>query len=198
MEPASSEIPAFPVLRLYVIECRHEIRCDLSRFFFRHGVGRILFTSLKDVFQRTAVLGRASITKQLDGNGWNGQQKSDQDCSEVAQARYCNATGITFCSSQSWCAALLILRITRSQRTPIASFRRCFQVKRKCALLQHPEREALTNKFGPFDGGLHRSSGRCHFTPVGRSLLIDALFKQGPCSMLSRPDCFRATESGRA
>ena len=54
----------------------------------------------------------------------------------------------------------------------------CFQIKRKCALTQHPERQALTNKFGPFDGGLRRSSGRCHFSPVGRSLLKAPLGKQ--------------------
>jgi hypothetical protein len=46
---------------LHVIESRHEIRGDLSRFLFRYGIGRILFASIKDVFQRAAVLGRASI-----------------------------------------------------------------------------------------------------------------------------------------
>jgi hypothetical protein len=46
------------------------------------------------------------------------------------------------------------------------------------SLSQHPERPALTNKFGPFDGGLRRSSGRCHFTPVGRSLSKAPLGKQ--------------------
>jgi hypothetical protein len=61
---------------------------------------------------------------------------------------------------------------------PKASFRKCSQVKRKCPLSQHPERPALTNKFGPFDGGLRRSSGRCHFTPVGRSLSKAPLGKQ--------------------
>ncbi len=35
---------------------------DLSRILFRYGVGRILFTSLKDVFKSPTVLGRASIT----------------------------------------------------------------------------------------------------------------------------------------
>jgi hypothetical protein len=45
-----------------VIEGRHEVGSDLSRFLFGYGIGRILFASLKDVFQRAAVLGRASIT----------------------------------------------------------------------------------------------------------------------------------------
>jgi hypothetical protein len=34
--------------------------------FLRYGVGRILFTSLKDVLKRAAVLGRASVSKQLN------------------------------------------------------------------------------------------------------------------------------------
>jgi hypothetical protein len=56
---------------------------DLSRLLFRNGVRRILFATLKDVFQRTAVLGRASVAEQLDGHGWNRQQEGDQDRSEA-------------------------------------------------------------------------------------------------------------------
>jgi hypothetical protein len=36
-----------------VVKGRHKIGGDLSRFFFRLCVGRILFTTLKDVFQRS-------------------------------------------------------------------------------------------------------------------------------------------------
>src|ERR1700722_17291664 len=50
---------------LYVVKSRHKIGSDLSRFLFGYGVGRILFTGLKDVFERAAVLGRASIPKQF-------------------------------------------------------------------------------------------------------------------------------------
>jgi hypothetical protein len=53
-----------------VIKGRNEIRCDLSRFFFRHGVGRILFTGFKDVFKCPTVLGRASVLKQLNRERW--------------------------------------------------------------------------------------------------------------------------------
>jgi hypothetical protein len=34
---------------LYVVKSRHKIGSDLSRFLFGYGVGRILFTGLKDV-----------------------------------------------------------------------------------------------------------------------------------------------------
>jgi hypothetical protein len=50
-----------------VVKGRHEVCGDLCHFLFRYGVGRILFTSLKDVFQRAAVLGCTSITKHLAG-----------------------------------------------------------------------------------------------------------------------------------
>jgi hypothetical protein len=66
---------------LHVIESRHEIRGDLCCFLFSYGVGRILLSTFKDVFQRSAVLGRATISKQFDGNGRKGQQEGDQDCS---------------------------------------------------------------------------------------------------------------------
>jgi hypothetical protein len=38
-------------------------------------------------------------------------------------------------------------------------------------------RQTLTNKFGPLMG-LRRSSGRCHFSPVGRSFFKAPLGKQ--------------------
>jgi hypothetical protein len=39
-----------------------------------YGVGRILFTGLENVFERTAVLSRASIAEQLGGYRWRSQQ----------------------------------------------------------------------------------------------------------------------------
>jgi hypothetical protein len=51
--------------------------------FLRYGVGRILFTGIKDVFKRTAVLGRASVSKQFDGHGWNRQKEGNQDGCEA-------------------------------------------------------------------------------------------------------------------
>ena len=73
---------------LYVVEGRHEVCGDLSRLLFRYGVWRILFTSLKDVFQRTAIFGRASVSKQLNSHGWNRQQESDQDTSEATRKAF--------------------------------------------------------------------------------------------------------------
>jgi hypothetical protein len=46
-----------------VVESRHKIGSDLSRFLFRYGVGRILFTGLENVFKCTAILGRASVNE---------------------------------------------------------------------------------------------------------------------------------------
>jgi hypothetical protein len=77
------KFPRFQCSDLDVIECLHEIRSDLSRFLFGYGVGRILFTRLKDVLKRTTILGRASVSKQLDGHGWNRQQEGNQDRCEV-------------------------------------------------------------------------------------------------------------------
>jgi hypothetical protein len=42
-----------------------------------------LCAAVKDIFQCTAVLGRASVTKQLDGRGWNRQQERGRDCGEA-------------------------------------------------------------------------------------------------------------------
>jgi hypothetical protein len=44
----------------FVVEDRHEVCGDFCRFLFRYGVGRVLITGLKDVLQRTAILGSAS------------------------------------------------------------------------------------------------------------------------------------------
>jgi hypothetical protein len=43
----------------------------------------MLFTGFKNVFQRAAVLGSASASKQFDRHRGSRQQKGDQDCSEV-------------------------------------------------------------------------------------------------------------------
>jgi hypothetical protein len=51
---------------LDTIKSRHEICGDLCHFFFGHGLREILFIALENVFQRAAVLGRASIPEQLD------------------------------------------------------------------------------------------------------------------------------------
>jgi hypothetical protein len=58
-----------------VIKGRHEVGGDLSRFLFRYGIGRILFTGFKHVLKRSTIFRRASIAKQLDRHGWNGQQE---------------------------------------------------------------------------------------------------------------------------
>jgi hypothetical protein len=84
MEPALSETPESPVLGPVCDKSGHEIGGDFSSFLFRYGVGRILFTTLKDVFQCAAISGRASTPKQFDGQGWNRQQEGDQDCREGA------------------------------------------------------------------------------------------------------------------
>jgi hypothetical protein len=48
---------------LGVIKGRHKIGSDLSRLLFGNSIGRILFTSLKDEFQRAAVLGGTSVSE---------------------------------------------------------------------------------------------------------------------------------------
>jgi hypothetical protein len=62
---------------LYVIECGHEVGNDLSRFLFRYGIERILLTRLENVFERAAILGRASIPIKLHGERWGRQQERD-------------------------------------------------------------------------------------------------------------------------
>jgi hypothetical protein len=59
---------------LYVIKSRHKVCGDLCHFLFGYGIGGILFTTVKDVLQRAAVLGRASVAKQLDGERWSRKQ----------------------------------------------------------------------------------------------------------------------------
>jgi hypothetical protein len=174
---------------LYMVKGRHEIRCDLSRFFFRHGVGRILFTGLKNVFQRAAVFGRASVSKQFEGHGWNQQPEGDQDCSEVTHAEYCNATEITSALPKAGVQLFCFTHNPFSANTH-ASFRQCFQVKRKCALPQHPEREALTNKFGPLMGGCTCHQGVVILRPLaGRCLLTRSLSQALQCpGVVIRPN----------
>ncbi len=53
------ELLGFQCADLYVVKGRHKVCGDLSSFLFGYGVGRILFTRLKDVLKRAAVLGRA-------------------------------------------------------------------------------------------------------------------------------------------
>src|ERR1700730_7792481 len=60
------------------------VRRSARGLLFGYGIGGILFTGVKDVLHCAAVLGSASVSKQLDGHGWNCQQEGDQDCSEVA------------------------------------------------------------------------------------------------------------------
>jgi hypothetical protein len=50
---------------LNTIKGRHKISSNFSRFLFGYGIGRILFTGLKDVFQRAAVLGCASVPETV-------------------------------------------------------------------------------------------------------------------------------------
>jgi hypothetical protein len=52
------KILRFQCADLYVVKGRHEVGSDFCRFLFRYGVGGILFTGLKDVLKRTAILGR--------------------------------------------------------------------------------------------------------------------------------------------
>jgi hypothetical protein len=54
-----------------------------TAFSFVTALGESCSPAPKDVFRRAAVLGRASISKQLDGHCWTGQKKGDQECSEV-------------------------------------------------------------------------------------------------------------------
>jgi hypothetical protein len=77
------ELLRFEPADLYVIKGRHKIGGDLSRFLFRYGVGRILFTGFNHVLKCTTILRRTSVPKQLDGHGWNRQQEDDQDRSEA-------------------------------------------------------------------------------------------------------------------
>jgi hypothetical protein len=58
---------------LYVVKGRHEVCGDLCHFLFRYGVWRILFTSLKNVFQSASVVRRASVSKQFNRHGWYRQ-----------------------------------------------------------------------------------------------------------------------------
>jgi len=65
---------------LCVVEGRHKICGDLCHFIFGYGVGGILSTGFKHVLKCTALFGRASVAKQLDGERWS--RRYDNDCDE--------------------------------------------------------------------------------------------------------------------
>jgi hypothetical protein len=44
--------------------------------------------TFKDVFPRAAVLGRATVSKQFGGYGWNHQQEHRQRCGEAKHFRW--------------------------------------------------------------------------------------------------------------
>jgi hypothetical protein len=67
-----------------VIKCCHKVGSNLSCLLFGYSVWRILFTGLKDVFNRSAILGWTSIAKQLNRKCWDGQQEGDEECGKVA------------------------------------------------------------------------------------------------------------------
>jgi hypothetical protein len=66
-----------------VVKGGREIGGDLCHFFFSYGIGGILITGLKDVFERPTVLSRTSAAKKLNGERWSRYHEGDQDCSEV-------------------------------------------------------------------------------------------------------------------
>ncbi len=51
---------------LYVVKSRHKIGSNLSSLLFGYGVRRILFTGFKHVLKCSAILGSASVSKQLN------------------------------------------------------------------------------------------------------------------------------------
>jgi hypothetical protein len=62
---------------LDVVKGRHEVCGDLGHFLLSYGIGRIVFTSLENVFERTAVFGRASVAEELKGECWGRQHEED-------------------------------------------------------------------------------------------------------------------------
>jgi hypothetical protein len=62
---------------LYVIKGGHKVGSNLCGFLFGYGIGRILFTGLKDVFQSAAIFRCASVSKQFDRQRRKGQQEGD-------------------------------------------------------------------------------------------------------------------------
>ena len=60
------ELLRFQRADLYLVKGRHKACGDLCRFLFSDGVGGILLSGFEKVFQRTAVLGRASVSEQLN------------------------------------------------------------------------------------------------------------------------------------
>jgi hypothetical protein len=68
--------PKFLSLRcadLYVVKCRHKVGGDLCHFLFGYALWDILLIAFENVFQRAAVLGRASVSEQLNGERWGCQ-----------------------------------------------------------------------------------------------------------------------------
>jgi hypothetical protein len=49
-----------------VIKGGHKVGSILCGFLFGYGIGRILLTGLKDVFQSAAIFRFASVSKQFD------------------------------------------------------------------------------------------------------------------------------------
>jgi hypothetical protein len=72
----------FQCAELDTVKGRHELCRDLSRLSLWSPYSGPFQRSQKRVLQRTAVLGRTSVSKQLDGHGRNHQQECDQDCRE--------------------------------------------------------------------------------------------------------------------
>jgi hypothetical protein len=74
---------------LFLCSARSVIKVgdDLCHCLFGYGVGEFCSTTFKNVFKRAAVLGRASVSKQLDGHGRNRQQEGGQDCGEAKHFR---------------------------------------------------------------------------------------------------------------
>jgi hypothetical protein len=67
----------FECADLYVVKGRHEIGCYLSSLLFDDGVRGILLPSFEDVLKCSAVLRRASVSEQLNRQGWERQHKQD-------------------------------------------------------------------------------------------------------------------------
>ena len=102
MKPDLSEIPESPMRRSRVIESCHKIRSDFSRFLFAYGLRDILLIGLENVFQRPTILGRASVSKQFDGHGWNRQKEGDQDCCEKRHRAVVSPDKEASASSHKW------------------------------------------------------------------------------------------------
>ncbi len=78
-----SKFLSFQCAYRFMIKGRHEIGSDLGGFLLGYCIGRVLIASLKDIFERAAVLGRASIPEQFDCKGWGRQHKNDCEDGEA-------------------------------------------------------------------------------------------------------------------